>query len=135
MSRNRLYTILIVLCIVGYTWLFYHLSQEEQDSNMELCIFKFATGIPCPSCGTTRASISIFRGDISEVFQQNILGFIIAPTLLILPFWLFWDFISKKSTLLSAYLYIENVIRKPPIAVLLVILVLINWVWNITKGL
>lgn len=34
-----------------------------------LCPLKRLTGIPCPSCGATRACISVLRGDIREAFR------------------------------------------------------------------
>ena len=35
------------------------------------CIFKFATGLPCPGCGFTRAIVSIVRGDLAASLRWH----------------------------------------------------------------
>jgi hypothetical protein len=36
------------------------------------CLFKAATGLPCPGCGVTRSIVAILRGDFSHA---NVAGF------------------------------------------------------------
>ena len=40
-------------------------------SSVDLCVFRRITGLPCPSCGMTRAYISLFKGDISGAFLMH----------------------------------------------------------------
>ena len=35
------------------------------------CLFLNITGIPCPSCGMTRAYIALFRGNLSQAFHYH----------------------------------------------------------------
>ena len=35
------------------------------------CPFKRLTGLPCLSCGTTRAALSLLRGDLAAAFRFN----------------------------------------------------------------
>ncbi len=35
------------------------------------CIFKALTGLPCPTCGTTHALVSMGRGDLFASFRAN----------------------------------------------------------------
>lgn len=35
------------------------------------CLFLNITGIPCPSCGMTRAYVSLFKGDLSQAFYYH----------------------------------------------------------------
>ena len=35
------------------------------------CAFKGITGIPCPTCGTTRAVVYLSRGDVAAAFTMN----------------------------------------------------------------
>ncbi len=35
------------------------------------CIFRSLTGIPCPSCGTTRAATAFLQGDLMTAFINN----------------------------------------------------------------
>jgi hypothetical protein len=39
------------------------------------CIFNYATGMQCPGCGLTRASMAILRGDFAAAFTFNPLIF------------------------------------------------------------
>jgi hypothetical protein len=39
------------------------------------CIFNYATGMQCPGCGLTRASMAILRGDFPASFNYNQLLF------------------------------------------------------------
>jgi len=40
------------------------------------CIFKSVTGIPCPTCGTTRCIIYILSGEFQKAFKINPLAYI-----------------------------------------------------------
>ena len=35
------------------------------------CVFRSLTGIPCPSCGTTRAATAFLQGDVMAAFINN----------------------------------------------------------------
>ncbi len=35
------------------------------------CAFKMLTGIPCPTCGSTRSMVHLANGDISAAFMMN----------------------------------------------------------------
>lgn len=35
------------------------------------CIFKAATGVPCPGCGITRGVVAILRGDFARAWRRN----------------------------------------------------------------
>jgi hypothetical protein len=41
------------------------------------CVFNYATGLQCPGCGLTRASLAILRGDIQAAFNFNQLVFFV----------------------------------------------------------
>ena len=45
------------------------------------CIFKTITGLDCPGCGLTRASLALLDGDLYQAFRYNMLVFIITPLL------------------------------------------------------
>jgi hypothetical protein len=44
---------------------------ESAPKNLPLCAFHAITGLPCPSCGMTRAFISLAHGDIHSAFLLN----------------------------------------------------------------
>lgn len=135
-TRNKLYLILSVACLAGYAWLYYHYtSTTSASAGVEVCFIKNATSIPCPSCGTTRALTALLHGQYIESLYLNPFGALMAIALVVLPVWILIDLALRKSTLHSCYQTMERVVKKPQVALPLVLLVAINWIWNITKGL
>lgn len=132
MTRNRLYLLLAGGITAGYALL--ALTHDNHDSTT-MCVFKNATGIACPSCGSTRSVIAIAHGNFAEALQTNPLGFIIAAILIIFPFWLLLDTALKKDSLYNAFRKFEKTIRTKWLAATLIVLVAANWAWNICKGL
>lgn len=135
-TKNKLYRWMLLACTAGYAWLFWVSHHLRSGANsFDLCFIKHATNIPCPSCGVTRSAISFLHGDFLKALYLNPLGIAISAILIISPLWIALDYLLRKKTFLNFYLNAEELIRKPAIAVTLSLLVLSNWVWNITKGL
>ncbi len=68
-----------------------------------VCLFKKITGIPCPSCGMSRAFCSISRGRLWDAFHYNILSIALYPAVLagvIVPAFslafYFWVILSRR---------------------------------------
>ena len=134
MSRNKLYVILSTACVSGYFWLIINYHRGVLNSfEPRVCLFKRITNIPCPSCGTTRSVLSILNGDFSGAIQWNPFGFIIVAILILSPVWILIDVISHNNTLFRAYNHMEYLIKRKWVAVPLVLLVILNWIWNIYK--
>jgi len=55
--------------------------------------------------------------------------------MLLAPLWIIVDIAAKKNTLFTFYQKTETYLKRPQLAIPLVIIVIINWIWNITKGL
>jgi hypothetical protein len=53
----------------------------------------------------------------------------------IAPLWIIKDLSVKKKSFFDFYKSVEQKTNKPLITILIVSIVLINWVWNITKHL
>lgn len=135
-SRTKLYTLLSIACILGYAWLFIQLSQNGTNTGLPtVCFIKSVTGVPCPSCGSTRSVLELLHGQLKSAFLLNPLGFVLLAGLLIIPLWLLFDLLSQRQSLLQVYLRSEQFIRKPLPAIIFILLLLINWIWNIVKGL
>lgn len=136
-SRRNLYIFLGVALFAGYTLIFFEIVSHRaaKDVTPDLCFFKTVTGLPCPACGSTRSVLSLFNGNFSEALKINPLGFIIAAILMITPVWLLYDLTCGRSTLYNSYLEAERILRRRLIAAPLIVILLINWAWNIAKGL
>jgi hypothetical protein len=92
-------------------------------------------GIPCPACGSTRALCELLHGNIGGSILLNPIGILLFFILLILPFWIIWDVFSRKTTLYNFWQKMENTFSKKWALILLFILFLSNWIWNIYKDL
>ena len=136
MIPNKLYVLVSTACAAGYIWLFvnYHRSISE-SFEPGVCLYKRITGIPCPSCGSTRSVLSILKGDFVGALLWNPFGLIIISVLILAPLWILYDIVLRKDSLLQVYNRSEIFLRKKWIAIPLILLVILNWIWNIYKGL
>lgn len=132
-NKNRLYTIMLSACLLGYIWLYYSLKNSEQS--LHFCFIKNATNIPCPACGSTRSILSLLQGNWLDALYINPFGFIGLSILLVTPIWILFDLLVKRESFLHQYNTIENRIKKRSIAIPLILIVVFNWVWNIYKDL
>ncbi len=134
MKRNRLYALVSWACAAGYLYLVVF-GFILSGSGYGICVFKHLTGIPCPSCGATRALLLAMKGEIWASLLMNPLGLIIGILLLVLPIWILYDRNRESQTLLNFYLKTEQLLRKPIVLIPVLALGLTNWIWGISKGL
>lgn len=137
LKRNKLYLILGIALVVGHIWLFLNLTSESKPAFLSFwgCLFKALTNIPCPACGSTRAILAIFKGNLIASLLINPLGFVIFILMCSLPFWILGDVFLKKQTFYLFYCAAEKKLREPIYFVPCVFLVLANWIWNMSKNL
>jgi hypothetical protein len=134
LNKNRLYVFLLTACFLGYVWLYYNSTKQQNTVAQSFgCLFKKFTNVPCPACGNTRAVLLIAKGSFYQALIVNPLGYIVAVALLVVPIWIFFDVAFKKNSL---YLFINNLPKfaTPKVTWLLVVLLLLNWAWNIVKN-
>ena len=134
MTKNKLYSLLLIACLAGFIYLFYNI-HTLQSQTFRVCIIKNVTDYPCPSCGTTRAVTLLLKGKFIESLVLNPIGIVVAIIMIIFPIWILIDIIYKKETFYFWYKKAEGTIRKPWLASILIVLVLLNWIWNIYKHL
>lgn len=135
MSRNRLYILLLPGCIAGYIWLGFSGRVIHGQHTFRLCLWHAVTRLPCPSCGLTRSVVAILDGNWLQAAAINPLGFPVALFLLIAPVWILADLLAQRDSFFRWYKRSERFLRRRPVAVTLVLLLLVNWAWNIYKGL
>lgn len=133
---NKSYLFLLGACLTGYIWLTYHFSEVNTDFNQKgICFFKNVTHIPCPSCGATRSVLKIMQGDFYQASLINPLGILIALLLIIIPIWITIDLITQRLSMLNFWYRIEKKLKRPLTVTLVIIIVGMNWIWNIYKDL
>jgi len=136
-TNKRLYWVLGILSIAGYAWVGFHLLfPDAATPDLTVCLVKNVTGLPCPSCGTTRSLLLLLSGDLQTALLTNPLGVVAAIALLITPFWITRDMLCRTDTLAIVFLWTEKRIKTKKIVYIpLVALALLNWGWNILKDL
>ncbi len=122
-------------CGVGATWLIYNYKSYNLNDGLTLCLVKNVTGIPCPSCGSTRAVEALIHGNIIESVLWNPFGLLLTSLLVILPVWLLLDLSRRSDSLFNFYFWVETMLKQKKYAIPAIALATANWIWNIYKGL
>ncbi|GAA4467241.1 hypothetical protein GCM10023093_22760 [Nemorincola caseinilytica] len=133
MNRERSYIFLLLASVAGIAWVVANVAAPHAMGSVIVCPFRAATGLPCPACGSTHAVIKVFSLNWQGALYDNPVGFILAAGLIILPVWLLYDVVKKKSTFYDRYIQAEAFVCRRWVALPLVALVTANWIWNIYK--
>ena len=135
MTRNKLYSIILVACLAGLTWVVWNFSNASSDAIQPFCIFHEVTGLPCPACGTTRATLHLLHGQLMAAIATNPLSLATTSIMLMAPLWIAFDLATCKSTLLQTYRWIEIKLKQKRYAIPLILLVVALWIRNICTGI
>ena len=94
------------------------------------CPFRKLTGIPCPGCGGTRASIELLQGHLFVALQINPLSVVLVIILMVMLVLSWYDYVFKTNHL--------NIIvhkRLPQqFFIPMICLIVIVWIRNICHG-
>ncbi len=133
--RTKLYRILLLLSIAGYGWLGWNIVDEADRSSLpSVCLFKDVTGLPCPSCGTTRALVLLVHGRVYDSFMTNPFGAFLALVLAVIPLWIAVDVGRNSDSFYRRYRWVEHLfIQHKWISLCAAGVVVLNWIWNIAK--
>lgn len=135
-DARRMYLWVSLGLMGAYLWLgFQFFFNPGNQGTFTVCLWRNVTGIPCPSCGTTRSMNAFLHGHFREAAQTNPLGLSLMPLLVVLPIWILFDAWRKQNTLYTFYLRILPQITRSRVAIPLALLLLANWAWNIMKHL
>lgn len=126
----------LLLCLAGYAWIFFNLyHHSSNESLINACMFKNITGIPCPSCGTTRGILLLINFDFIDAFMTNPFSYIVMLLMILIPVWILFDLLFKSNSFLKTYFYMDLRLKEPKIIIPIFIAIIINWIWNLSKGL
>lgn len=135
MRIKQFYLFFTLLIIFGWTWLGWQAYNSFLPSiSVNVCWFKKATNIPCPGCGTTRAILELGKGNWLAAFTTNPLGIVALIAMLCTSVVLVNDHLRKQQRLFKLYNQTELWLKNPPVAISSLLLLMANWMWNITKG-
>lgn len=130
-KRKIFYTVLPVILLSGWAWIAF--GYFNANKSLTPCVFKNATGLPCPSCGTTTSITDILQGNWQEAFLHNPLGYLAIVALIAIPVWLIGDIMRKSTSLLRAYEMLETKLKRPLWLGMVLGLIGLNWIWNLLK--
>lgn len=130
MTQRAFYRLTVGAAITGFAWLGLAVHSGEQVS---VCLIRSASGVPCPSCGSTRAVLSLMEGDLMQALWWNPLGLLLAVVMCILPPWLAVDVMSGRKTMWQFFQRVEQIVSRKAVAIPLIVATLANWIWNIIK--
>lgn len=133
MTQKQFYAWLVLASALGVIWFALN-SGSSLGLGITVCPIKAVTGVPCPSCGSTRALGALFSGHFAQSFLINPLAYLMAAFFVFIPFLLLIDLFTRKAWLWKFYLRFEKKFQSPYIYVPAILLVALNWIWNIIKG-
>ena len=134
MNKRSLYFLTLSLSLAGYSWLGWNVIEHSKTPT--LCLVKHVTGIPCPSCGTTTAMIEFIHGNFLSSLLINPFGLLMMAVLIIFPGWIIADLLRNSDSFFRFYRRFEMIFQQRRwISIPAVLLVVVNWIWNISKGL
>jgi hypothetical protein len=107
---------------------------QQSKPGVQICVLKNTFGLPCPSCGTTRSVLHLLHGDLSSAVLLNPLGIVAFMGMVVFPFWILYDYWNGKKTLWTYYLQFLSFFQNKKFSFFIIVLVLLNWFWNIQKG-
>ena len=76
MTRLTWGVALTVIIWVGLVGLHELLVTSRAPDDHTACLVRAVTGVPCPTCGSTRSVLAIGKGDIAGAFMANPLVFV-----------------------------------------------------------
>ena len=134
-KRSTFYFFFGMIWILGIGYLFIQSYKSIFSSEIGFCIFKKITSFPCPSCGSTRSVLEILNYNFREAFFLNPFGYIIFSFLVFFPFVFLIDILFHKNYFQQFYFQLEKIIKQKRVYIILIIIVFLNWIWNINKQL
>lgn len=129
MAMNRRYlniTILVIATVYGAIFVRY-----GHALSFTVCPFKAITGYPCVGCGGTRAAMLLSQGQILAALKLNPLSVLLILWIAVSYVLIFADVLRNRDTYWKIYK------KKWPTAAVIatIVILLANWIWNISKGL
>jgi hypothetical protein len=123
------YLVIVLTIIAGY--LFLYINSSSLNGHAVCVFFKKITGIACPSCGSTRATVLLIHGHFIDSIYMNPLVLIINVIIVISLFWMLMNVFELKDT------FLPFMKRTWPtyLKIFILTFVFMNWLWNIYKGL
>lgn len=93
-----------------------------------LCLFRLATGLPCPSCGMTRGFVALSHGNVASAVGYNVAAPVIYASVWAIFLLSMAQFIAGRDWLLALWQRFRI-----PLALAVVALLMTAWVFNLWR--
>jgi hypothetical protein len=70
----------------------------SQGAGIQICFFRYLTGLPCPGCGLTRSLSCILHGDFARGYEYHPFGYVLLPLFVLVASTLFLS-VDRRSQL------------------------------------
>lgn len=128
-SDKRDLRIISFFFCVGVAWLLIHLLWNV---HIEICPIKRLIGVPCPSCGTTRAFKSLFAFDVVEALKYNINILILLPSIVTYVALRVYDLIFHTQKLEQVYNKVKEMLNKKLFFCAFILFEILAWTLHIS---
>ncbi len=130
---RRFYLLLLGIYLAGVLLILWR-PETSAGAYSSSCLFRNATGIPCPGCGMGRGVVHSFHFDLLQAFQSHPIAIPASILILVLPVWVLFDLTTGNFTLHRSLTQIDLFFLRQRWAfwVLMGLLILL-WAFNIYK--
>lgn len=126
----RFYTFIWGVCLVFFVFVL-----MNQMGQTLPCVFKSATGYACAGCGISRAISLAFSGEFLASLQTNPMGIFLLLIAVFCFSLLISDTFTSQKNLYKVYLWFNRKLKNFWVIFFFVLLFVVNWAWNIIKGI
>lgn len=126
----RFYTFIWGVCLVFFVFVL-----MNQMGQTLPCVFKSATGYACAGCGISRAISLAFSGEFLASLQTNPLGIFLLLIAVFCFLLLIFDTFTSRKKLYEFYHWVNQKLNNFWVILLFVLIFILNWIWNIYKGI
>ena len=133
MSNKQVKICISILICIGILYVSLFSFLELNKLNINFCLLKSITGFPCVTCGTTRAFDLLLKGEIYRSLLMNPLGLVVFISSVSFVFLLFFDYFVGTKILNNLIDKTKSLKLNHKIVILVFLLLLLNWIWNVIK--
>ncbi len=130
---QRFYILVILLPLAACTALFL-LRPVLDKPGRTLCIFRQATGLPCPACNTGHGVYKLLEGDLQGAVYHNPVSIIAIVVAFLAAIYLIVDVATQKPNFYLAFKKSEDYLHRHKSLLLLIFLfAAMDWAWQLAK--